>query len=198
MSARHARTAPSWPNRSPPITLCARPHGPCSLRPRPTRIRSRPAKPAVVAALAPRPPPPPAPKLVAEPRLVDRPSRLAPRPTDEERQKLTQLATLASLPDLVMPPRPTTRPSRPRLLAPRLPHPPRAPASAAASPRSIAPRRRGSDDGAAHRQHRQRSGPLRRRPRLVDRARVRRGPSRGSLLPPVPDRAVPDRDLLAR
>lgn len=85
--------------------------------PRPVLVATAPepaakpaaAKPAVVAALTP-PPPPPAPKLVAEPRLVDRPSRLAPRPSEEERQKLTQLATLAALPDLVMPPRPATRP----------------------------------------------------------------------------------------
>lgn len=73
--------------------------------PAPAPVASRPA---VVAALAP-PPPPPAPKLVVEPRLVDRPSRLAPRPTEEEREKLTQLATLAALPELVAAPRPATR-----------------------------------------------------------------------------------------
>jgi uncharacterized protein YcbK (DUF882 family) len=44
------------------------------------------------------PPPPPAPKLVAEPRLVDRPSRLTTMPSEDDRRKLAQLAALASLP----------------------------------------------------------------------------------------------------
>ncbi|MCL4767530.1 MAG: YcbK family protein [Hyphomicrobiaceae bacterium] len=40
------------------------------------------------------------PKLVAEPRLVDRPSQPAGRASDEDRLKLAQLAALASFPDL--------------------------------------------------------------------------------------------------
>ena len=43
-------------------------------------------------------PPPPAPRLVSEPKLVDRPSRLASRTSDDDRMKLAQLAALASMP----------------------------------------------------------------------------------------------------
>ena len=50
------------------------------------------------------------PRLVVEPRMVDRPSRLATRPTDDERGRLAQLATLASLPQLVSAPAPAARP----------------------------------------------------------------------------------------
>jgi uncharacterized protein YcbK (DUF882 family) len=54
-----------------------------------------------------------APRLVTEPRLVDRPSRLTTRPTDAERGKLAQLAALASSePVLVAAPTPATRPAR--------------------------------------------------------------------------------------
>jgi uncharacterized protein YcbK (DUF882 family) len=56
---------------------------------------------------------PVAPRLVAEPRLVDRPSRLTTRPTDAERGKLAQLAALASTePVLMVGPAPATRPAR--------------------------------------------------------------------------------------
>jgi uncharacterized protein YcbK (DUF882 family) len=75
--------------------------------------------PFVVASLT---PPPPvaieavAPRLVAEPRLIDRPSRLTTRPTDAERGKLAQLAALASTePVLVTGPQPAVRPRLPSL-----------------------------------------------------------------------------------
>jgi uncharacterized protein YcbK (DUF882 family) len=51
-------------------------------------------------------PPLPGPQLVAEPRLVDRPSRLRTMPTDGDRQKLAQLAALASQPTLESRPAP--------------------------------------------------------------------------------------------
>jgi hypothetical protein len=68
----------------------------------------------VVAALAPEPkvatPPVPAPRLAAEPRLIDRPSRLT-QPTSDERAKLAQLVALASFePQLVSAPKPAARP----------------------------------------------------------------------------------------
>jgi hypothetical protein len=56
-------------------------------------------------------PPLPAPQLVAEPRLVDRPSRLRTMPTDDDRQKLAQMAALASRLTLESGPAPA-RPSR--------------------------------------------------------------------------------------
>ncbi len=74
-------------------------------------------KPATltVAALT-----PPQPKLVAEPRLIERPSRFTARPSDLDRSKLDQLVTLASFtpepaapePRLVAEPRPVERPAR--------------------------------------------------------------------------------------
>ena len=67
-----------------------------------------PPPPAQVAAVV---PPPPAPKLVTEPRLVDRPSRLAPRPSEEDRNKLAQLALLAAMPTLVAGPMPAQTPT---------------------------------------------------------------------------------------
>jgi hypothetical protein len=72
------------------------------------------AKPKVppattVAALT-----PPA-KLVVEPRLVDRPTPLSNRSNEMDAQKLTQLATLAALPELIAPPRLATRPKAPDL-----------------------------------------------------------------------------------
>jgi hypothetical protein len=70
------------------------------------RVRApAPAAGTQVAALA----PPPAPRLVAEPKLVDRPSRLAQRPSEDERNRLTQLFALASAPALVAGPAPAPR-----------------------------------------------------------------------------------------
>lgn len=46
----------------------------------------------------------PVPQLVTEPRVVDRPARLSPRPSDDDRRKLTQLVALASIPQLVAEP----------------------------------------------------------------------------------------------
>lgn len=93
--------------------------------PMPQQVASAvPAAPAVkkparqqVAALAP-PPTPPAPKLVAVPRMVERPSRLTPGPSDVDRRNLTSLITLASYeaaaasppPTLIEPPKPAARP----------------------------------------------------------------------------------------
>lgn len=70
--------------------------------PPPPRAAQRPAskKPApVVAALTPpRPPQPPVPKLVAEPRMAERPARFKREPRDKrDRQKLDQLVALAAL-----------------------------------------------------------------------------------------------------
>ena len=68
----------------------------------------------VVAALAPEPKPAsPAPaRLAAEPRVVDRPSQLSTRPTNDERAKLAQLAALASFePQLIVGPRQAVRPA---------------------------------------------------------------------------------------
>jgi hypothetical protein len=68
--------------------------------------RKQEAKPGETAAV-------PTPHLVSEPRLADRPQRLSPRPSDADRRKLTQLATLAGMPVLVAAPTLATRPSRP-------------------------------------------------------------------------------------
>lgn len=71
--------------------------------------------PVTLAAFA-----PPQPKLTAEPRLVDRPSRFTPRPSDDERIQLTQLVALASFePQLIAPPAPVSRP-RPAKALPSL------------------------------------------------------------------------------
>lgn len=70
--------------------------------PPPRAVQRPPAgkKPApVVAALAPpRPPQPSAPKLVAEPRMAERPAQFKREPRDKkDRQKLDQLVALAAL-----------------------------------------------------------------------------------------------------
>lgn len=65
----------------------------------------RPGAGTQVAALTPAPkrqPVPPA--LVAEPKLTDRPSRFTPRPSDDDRSKLSQMVALAAMPQLVAPP----------------------------------------------------------------------------------------------
>jgi uncharacterized protein YcbK (DUF882 family) len=70
------------------------------------------ARPATqtVAALAPKP----AVKLVTEPHLVDRPSRLIPGPADADRAKLAQLASLAmEAPKLLIGPTPVLRSKSP-------------------------------------------------------------------------------------
>ena len=54
------------------------------------------------------------PQLVAEPRLVDRPVRLAAKPSDEDRRRLTQLVALVGMPELVSPPALATRPQTPK------------------------------------------------------------------------------------
>ena len=61
-----------------------------------------------VAALAPLPPP----RLVSEPRLVERVSRFTPGPSNVDRTKLDQLVTLAAYepPRLLAPPKPAIRP----------------------------------------------------------------------------------------
>jgi uncharacterized protein YcbK (DUF882 family) len=64
-----------------------------------------------VASLA----PPPAPRLVSEPRLIERPSRFVPRPSDQDRNRLDELVTLASFtpePKLAPQPTPVERPAR--------------------------------------------------------------------------------------
>lgn len=53
---------------------------------------------------------PQTPKLLAEPKLADRPLRLTQRPTDDDRRKLTQLVALANIPSLVAGPAPAVRP----------------------------------------------------------------------------------------
>ncbi len=59
-------------------------------------------------------------KLMAEPRIVDRPSRLTSRPTDEERNQLSQLVALASFePQLLFGPVPASRP-KPTAVLPSL------------------------------------------------------------------------------
>jgi len=84
---------------------------PAPARPAITPI-AQPVEPRIAALTPPAAElrPLPVPQLVAEPRLVDRPSRLATRPTDDERGRLAQLATLASLPQLVGAPAPAARP----------------------------------------------------------------------------------------
>ncbi len=68
--------------------------------------------PQVVAALAPEPKRP-----APEPRLVDRPSQLSTRPTNDERAKLSQLVALASFePQLIAGPSPAVRPKTPAQL----------------------------------------------------------------------------------
>ena len=76
--------------------------------PKLTPPKPQPAEPRV-AALTLATATPPAPRLVAEPRVVDRPTRLAPRPSDEDRGKLSQLAALAGVPELVTGPAPAVR-----------------------------------------------------------------------------------------
>jgi uncharacterized protein YcbK (DUF882 family) len=96
---------------------------PAAAQPVVTAKAPAPAKPVAppfaMASLTPPPPvavEPVAPRLVTEPRLVDRPSRLTTRPTDAERGKLAQLAALASSePVLVTGPAPATRPRLPSL-----------------------------------------------------------------------------------
>jgi uncharacterized protein YcbK (DUF882 family) len=96
---------------------------PAAAQPVVTAKSPAPAKPAAppfaMASLTPPPPAaaePVAPRLVTEPRLVDRPSRLTTRPTDAERGKLAQLAALASSePVLVTGPAPAARPRLPSL-----------------------------------------------------------------------------------
>lgn len=81
-----------------------------------------------VAALTPPPTPAsvakaptaPAVRLVAEPRLVDRPTRLVQRPGEDDRNKLAQLAALASIPQLVSAPQPAVRPPRPSAALPSI------------------------------------------------------------------------------
>jgi uncharacterized protein YcbK (DUF882 family) len=68
--------------------------------PRPT------AAPVKVAAA------PPTPRLVSAPRIADRPARLSARPSDSDRRKLAQLATLAGMPVLVAAPTLASRPAR--------------------------------------------------------------------------------------
>lgn len=79
------------------------------------RAPAAPTRPAEqkVAALAPVSAP--APRLVTEPKLVERPSRFTPRPSESDRAQLDQLVTLASFspsaeaPRLVAEPRPVAR-----------------------------------------------------------------------------------------
>lgn len=89
-----------------------------------------PAKlPAAVIAQLPAPPAKPAaapltqvaandPKLIVPPKLVERPSRFAPRVSEQDRAKFDRLATLASLeppaPRLIEPPSPVTPPAKPK------------------------------------------------------------------------------------
>jgi uncharacterized protein YcbK (DUF882 family) len=85
----------------------------------PARIAAA-TQPARVSSAPPALPGPPAksadrgdiPKLVAEPRLVDRPSRLTGTPSEEDRRKLNQLAALASHPTLVAGPELAKRPGK--------------------------------------------------------------------------------------
>jgi uncharacterized protein YcbK (DUF882 family) len=63
------------------------------------------------------------PKLVAQPKLVERPSRFAPRPSEADRTKLDRLVSLASLepgqePKLITPPTPAARPVKPAIAPP--------------------------------------------------------------------------------
>ena len=77
------------------------------LPPAPVQVVRERAPALAVAALQ-------APKLVTEPRVVvDRPARLLPRPSEEDRSKLAQLAALAAMPELVAGPQPAVRARRP-------------------------------------------------------------------------------------
>lgn len=89
--------------------------------------RRGPDQPNLMTAFAPgaadivfTPPPPQSaiqlrpPQLVAEPRVADRPLRLASRPSDDDRRRLTQLVALAGMPELVSPPARATRPQTPK------------------------------------------------------------------------------------
>lgn len=86
----------------------------------PEALAAPPPAALKVAALT-----PPGPKLVAEPRLIERPSRFTTRPSDQDRVRLDELVTLASYapephepaPRLVAEPRPVERPGAGRALA---------------------------------------------------------------------------------
>lgn len=77
---------------------------------RPVTAATRTPAPAVV---------PQSPRLVAAPRLADRPVRLTVRPADEDRRMLTQLIALAGMPALVTGPAPAVRPHVNELVAKR-------------------------------------------------------------------------------
>ncbi len=74
---------------------------------------------------------PPEPRLVAEPRLIERPSRFTPRPSDQDKVGLDRLVTLASYapeprtpePRLLSEPRPVERPALASLSGPSMPLP---------------------------------------------------------------------------
>ena len=73
---------------------------------------TKPALPAEMKVAAAEP------KLVAQPKLVERASRFAPRPSNSDRAKLDRLVTLASLeppadPKLIAAPAPAARPAKP-------------------------------------------------------------------------------------
>lgn len=86
--------------------------------PKAVRTAVPPPQPITIAALPQATPPPPPPRLVTEPRLADRPLRLSPRPSEDDRRTLTQLVALAGIPEisagpvLVSAPRPATRPAQ--------------------------------------------------------------------------------------
>ncbi|MGQ0671903.1 MAG: DUF882 domain-containing protein [Hyphomicrobium sp.] len=114
------RTAPKQP------TLIAA-NLPVAPAPKPALRPQKAATPAprpepVVASLT--PPAAPAPKLVSAPRLVERPSRFTPRPSDGDRAQLNQLVTLAALqptlppPKLVAAPAPAVRPPKSAVTGP--------------------------------------------------------------------------------
>ncbi len=65
-----------------------------------------PAAPPRIQTAALTPPPASSPRLVAEPRMVERSSRLTPGPSDADRKKLSSLFTLASLETPAAPPPP--------------------------------------------------------------------------------------------
>ncbi len=80
---------------SPPRPTAARPQQRVSAAASTAGTPRQSAWPAAEIARAPAPPPP---KLVAEPKMADRPMRLAAsRTTDSDRQQMTQLAALASM-----------------------------------------------------------------------------------------------------
>lgn len=111
-AARPAREAgtPSRGTLGPPLTT--------SLTPQAGSPDDLPADAGPVVAPAARPAlkvPTPSPQLVTEPVLVDRPSRLKPRPTETDRQDLNALVAMADTSSA--PPRPVTEPAgTPRLL----------------------------------------------------------------------------------